>query len=260
MTLPLERTLPLSGTVCRVIEGRSTRRAAGWLVENLLADSGVTALAVPDGAGFRASTALAASIVQALIAERPGRMLFGRRVLRTVNRVTLLATSERAAEDFRDLIPDPRLTVVTLGYWNGVDPGYWREIRDYTDGSDLIVVSTVQDLAPDAHAIAVERELGLFAGPVLAIYRGYESKPGGSNARWLNARARWWYSTKDDALVAVGSGRDAAAIQLPRILSLALHVLDGEPTPADPGRPALRVVTDDPWAAAVARSDDPPPF
>lgn len=182
----------LPPSVGRIVAPGERQTVPSWLVDGVLASSGLTAIATVDP---KLRTALGATALAALLTGQ-GEIL-GKAVAVPVGRAVALITARRSLDAYRAVDETGRLAVVHLQPRVPSDDTYWASLHEFIAQGKfrLVVVETVQDIDngnPSPVPTVVLSELDC---AVLALYRGNETKPGvGGEAVWNAANIKLWVS------------------------------------------------------------------
>lgn len=167
--------------------GSSENFEPQWLVDNLMAADGLTAIT---GASKVGKTTLAIGIVRALRDRKAhGGHVLNSWIERETKRVLIIATHGQHvqyAQAFSDAEEQVAIIEVAVrpeaGFWNA----YAAAANDFE--ADLVVIDTVQSLAGLGTPENLDG-LSSFACPVLGVFVGYNGTPGVSSSDEYRALA-----------------------------------------------------------------------
>lgn len=250
---------PLPRYVGRVLGVDEGPAADSWLIDGLVADDGMTAIALPSKA---MRTAAGVEIVRGLLTPTAGPVL-GRNVVRGVESVLVLATSDYIATTYRGMTRgDSRLKVASIRAWIDGDDGYWTALRELAADSACLVIDTVQAIADGGLTWRHARELASFDQPVVGIYHANATVAGiGGDIGWSCAKHRFWYGGKQPMLESLDTDMQPYPLSLPPIGELRRPA----PAPAPGKARSVRTIYGGPRSSdrlnpTPVQGDDTPPF
>ena len=179
MTATIAALPPEVGRVLAPGERPKPRR---WLVDGLIGDEGLTAIAINDS---KDRTSFGVTVMQGV--QNGGATVAGRIVVRPAARVLVLASSEYTASVYRQF-GDDRATVAALHPWDASDERYWDALYGLADDVDIVLVDTVQELASGNVTAVICATDGPVSSPGRRAVRG-QSGPAGSRGETTSGLA-----------------------------------------------------------------------
>jgi hypothetical protein len=146
-------------------------QSVGWLLDRMVPNSGLTGI---HGAPRSGRTSL---VVQTITALRTGSGLFGRRITRPVERVSIFAANDWAANRYYDQFKaDAGVQVATFSVRSVTDPAAWAFARNASEdhSAELVVFDTLPQCLPE-QVTGLKAELDRIGVPVLGVFIGAAS-------------------------------------------------------------------------------------